>query len=93
MLAKYEEKDDYLAWNMLFKELTRLQGFDREDVEQPDYDKLQPPPVMVLMDPADIGVPVIDNLEEELRILRAPKGATRNTDHIDEAEADDDAAE
>lgn len=85
-LAQLDRERDHKEWNKLFKELGELQGFKDEDIDAPDYSLLQPPPLMVTTDAADIDVPVIDNLEEEMRILRIPKANKRNTDNIDDAE-------
>jgi hypothetical protein len=86
MLAKFEKAGKGKEWVALFKEVNALEGFHKEDLILPEYDSVQPPPLMVMTDPGDIGVPVIANLEEELRLLRIPKKTNRNTDNIDEAE-------
>jgi hypothetical protein len=92
-LWKLDEDGSDKAYVALFNKLTDLEGFNKEDIERPDYDAIQPPPMMVIMDPAQIGVPVIDNLEEEIRILNLPKAKPRNTKNIEEAEDPDAAGE
>lgn len=86
-LWKLDEEEDNVGYVLLFDKLSKLQQFHKEDIERPDYSAVQPPPIMVVVSPADIGVPLIDNLEEEIRILSAPKVApTRSTQNFDEAE-------
>jgi hypothetical protein len=87
-LWKLDAEGDNLGYIMLYKELSKLEGFHKEDIERPDYDSVQPPPIMVVVNPADIGVPLIDNLDEELRILSMPKGSSRNNDTLDVDDAE-----
>lgn len=89
MMWEAHEGGDSKAAAAFFKELGTIQEFKKEDIERPEYESVQPPPMMIIMDPAAIGVPVIDNLEEEIRILTKPKGVNRNTDNIDEADQAD----
>jgi len=89
MLAKLEKYGKFKEWVLLYKELNSLEGFYDKDIEVPNMQEIQPPPLMVVMDPSQIGVPSIDNLEDEIRILSTPKSASRNTDHIEDAEATD----
>jgi hypothetical protein len=86
MLAKYERENDNIAWNILYNTLCKVQGFDKEDIERPDYAAIQPAPIFVVSDPADIGVPVIDDLEGIMKILTMPKGAMPDTYAFDDAE-------
>lgn len=83
-----DEEKDNLGFIMLYKELLKLEGFHKEEIERPDYDAVQPPPVMIVTEPTDIGVPFIDNLDDEIRLLNMPKAVYRNTDTIPEADQD-----
>lgn len=88
MLDILEEKGKYKEWVALTKHLdNELHGFNKEELDLPDYQAVQPPPMMMIMNPGDVGIPLIDDLDEELRILKAPKKENRNTDNIEDAEA------
>lgn len=86
LIWKAEEAGDFRAAAAFIKELDDIQAFKKEDIERPDYSVLQPPPMMLIIDPSAIGVPVIDDLEEELRLLVIPKNASRNTEQFEDAE-------
>jgi hypothetical protein len=89
MLAKFEKQGKGKEWVMLYKELNNLEGYYDKELDVPVMAEVQPPPLMVVMDPTQIGVPGIDNLEDEIRILSTPKSKPRNADNIEDAEATD----
>ncbi|WP_432328913.1 hypothetical protein ACRQ5D_10855 [Mucilaginibacter sp. P25] len=89
MLAKMEKAEKFKEWAILYKELNHLEGFYDKDIDVPNMAEIQPPPLMVVMDPGQIGIPVIDNLDEEIRILSIPKSKPRNADNIEDVEAED----
>ncbi|MHB8209103.1 hypothetical protein [Mucilaginibacter sp.] len=85
-LADYKARKQDKAWNALYKELGEIQGFKKDDIDAPDYSLLQPVPVMVVINPVDLGVPEILNLDEELRLLNLPKSKIRDNDQFEEGE-------
>lgn len=91
LIWKAEEAGEFKAAAAFIKELDEIQGFKKDDIDLPDYDAVQPAPVMIITDLAELDIPIIDDLEGELRLLNMPKAVYRNTQNIDEAEAEPDA--
>ncbi|MGN8055647.1 hypothetical protein ACTJKN_05190 [Pedobacter sp. 22163] len=73
LIWKAEEECDFRAAALLMKELDEIQGFKREDPNLPDYEKFEIQPILVISDPTQLGVPQIENLEEELAKLRGSR--------------------
>lgn len=75
LAAKAEKAGDFKASVAAIKEGNEVLSLKKDDPNLPNYEDLQPPPILIVSNPADIGVPVIDNLEEEIRILNLPKAS------------------
>lgn len=87
---KAEKKGDMKAVAMLMREKAEVEALKKDDIELPDYDKLQRQPILIITDLADINMPVIPNLEEELKKLRMSKSEylKANSEDIDYEEVD-----
>lgn len=90
LIWKAEDASDFRAAAALMKEKGDVEAFKKVELELPDLNAVQPPPVIITMNPQDIGLPEIENLEERLKALMTPKKDNkRNTEAFDEAEVED----
>ena len=88
LIWKAETAGEFKAAAAFIKELDEIQGFKKDDIDLPDYEAVQPAPVMIVTDLTQLDIPVIDDLENELRLLNLPKAVYRNTQSIEEADTD-----
>lgn len=73
VIVEAREAGEFRALPGLFRELKDYQGYMKEDPNRPDYENFERKPILVITDPKQIGVPEIENLEEELAKLRGSK--------------------
>lgn len=68
-------------------QLVKIHGLDREDADLPDFSDLQPVQVHLGFFPELLGVPLPDDLDEQLqKIMAKKKGLRFNTDAAEDAE-------
>jgi hypothetical protein len=90
LIWKAEDAGDFRAAAALMKEKGEIEAFKKVEMDLPDMNAIQPPPVLITMNPQDIDLPVIENLEERLKALMTPKkDEKRNNQAFDEAEVVD----
>lgn len=84
---KAEALDDFRSVAALMKEKSDVEALKTQDVILPDYSKLHRQPILVITNATELGVPEIENLEEELAKLRKPKtGLKFDSEEIEDAE-------
>ena len=69
------EDGDFRSAVAAIKEGNDCLGLKKEDIDLPDYTKIERQPILIISDPALIKLPMIENLEEELRKLRSAKSS------------------
>jgi len=89
LIWKAEEELDFKAAAVLIRELNEIQNFKKDDPNLPDYLKVNRQPILVLSDPVALGIPAIENMDEELRKLRGSQIDFLNQQDIEEAELDE----
>lgn len=71
----------------IIAQMVKIHGLDRDDPELPDFGNLQPVPVLLAFQPELLGVPLPDDLDEQLqRIMSRKKGLRFNPDAAQDAE-------
>jgi len=61
MMHKAFETGDYKAAAAFYKELNAIQGLHDQDADVPDYAEFQPPAMVIVTNPAELGFEPIDN--------------------------------
>ena len=84
--TKAEEAGEFKALAPLMREMKEIQNLHKEDPNRPDYEKWERKPILVLNDATALGVPAIDNLEQELAKLRGSKAAFLEDADIEDVE-------
>lgn len=84
--VKAEAAGEFKALAPMMRELKEIQNLHKEDPNRPDYEKYERKPILVMNDPTKLGLPVIDNLEEELAKLRGSKAAYLDDPDIDDVD-------
>jgi hypothetical protein len=72
-----EAAEDFRSLGPIMREIKEVSNLHKEDPNRPDYEKWECPPILVTSSAVDVGLPVIDNLEEELAKLRGSKACFR----------------
>jgi len=86
-----EAAGEFKALAPMMRELKEIQNLHKEDPNRPDYEKYERKPILVMNDPTKLGLPEIENLEEELAKLRGSKAAyLEDAEEVDFEEGDDD---
>jgi hypothetical protein len=80
----YKEKD-WDAYAKIYAQLVKVKGFDKEDPNLPEWDALQPHVYNFTTNPQDIGLPVIDNIDEVIAYL-SKKKSRKMLDDIQDAD-------
>lgn len=75
MMQMAEHNQDMESFNAGMRNLIKILGFDKEDVEKPNYEELQPVDIELGFFPEMMSenVPPEDKLDEWIQRMRAPK--------------------